>query len=58
MAHMEPKLFGIRDPSGRVLPVYFASKLKAKQGRDTLNSEKPGHVVVYGPDHRKAVTSN
>jgi hypothetical protein len=57
MAHMEPKLFGIRDPSGRVLPTYFSSKLKAKQGRDTLNSELSGHVVVYGPDHRKA-TSN
>ena len=54
---MALNLFGIRDPSGLVMPTYFASKDLAKAQRDRLNTEKAGHVVVYGPDHRKAHTS-
>jgi len=47
------RLFVVRKyKNGPVVPGYFFSdKMEAKKYRDSLGE---GHVVSYGPDHKKA----
>lgn len=49
------KLFAIRHTSSKkpIPDLFFSDKMLAKRHRDELNKTEPGHVVTYGPDHRK-----
>ena len=48
------KLFAIKSPTGKIIPgLYFPDKSKAKSARDELNKTESGHVVTYGPEHRR-----
>ena len=51
------KLFIIRKhKNGPAVPdLFFTDKMEAKKYRDSLEA---GHVVSYGPDHKKTKRSN
>lgn len=51
---MKQRLFVIKKPNGSYIPdQFYTGKTAAKNARDELNRAEPGHIVTYGPDHRR-----